>query len=203
MKFLKNYKEIEILASSPYFPYARINEELIEYHSLQQELLRVKKIVSIQPLPYYSYDRSYLLRVAKLFGVKLTFCSTTRKSELRGFCLPQENRIQVSLKKDHSYNKRTLTHEIGHILQLKFGLMEEQETIYLSTELKSEQQAETISYYLCKILWPKQRFDKGSFNCYFDEEDILWLDNFYRKQKSVPYINDLFKLKTDGKKKSR
>lgn len=202
MKYLTNYKQIEILGTSPFFPYSVIHPELIDHDELHKELLRVKKIVALHPLPSYSYDRSYLLNVAKLFGVKLTFKTMSKNSETRGLCWPEENKIQVSLKKDYSYNKCTLTHELGHILLVKFGMCKEDGVIFLSTELKNEQQAETISYFLCKLLWPKQRFSKKSFNCYFEEEDIIWLDEFYKRQTTITYINDVFKIKECGKKKS-
>lgn len=191
---LHNLKYIKILHTTQYFPCDSVNVNLISDQKLKREFKQVRKQVQLSPLPNYSYDRSYLLRVAALFGVKLTF-KKYNGDDIRGVCWPQKKRIKICLHENYLYNKHTLTHEIGHILQVKLDFFKEKEIIFLSEEVRMEQQAEAIAYYLCKILWPSEKFNRNDFNCYFEEEDIIWLDEFYSEIKGVTYINDLFIFK--------
>lgn len=195
MPTLKNLKKLNFLHSSPYMPYDSICFDLVSNPILQQEFIRIKNKLHFFPLPTNINDEAILLKVASLFDVKLSF-KKIKNDDIRGFCWPFKKKIQINFNEtDDKFNKRTLTHELGHILQIKLGFCEEKSDIYLSEELKLEQQAEAISYYLCRILWPSDKFVKSKFNCYFKEEDIIWLDSFYRSIKGLNYVNDVFILK--------
>lgn len=196
------YKKISILKSAPYIPYRKMSSELVTYPKLLLEFERIKNVVKNNSIPIFSYDRSYLLKVAKLFKVKLIFKTDSKDNDNAGFCWLESGRIELYLKKDHYHNKKTLTHELAHILQERLNLYKKTDKTYLSIELKLEQQAETISYFLYKILYPKERITKKDFYCYFKEKDIIWLHNFYKKNNS-DYINDIFEFKNNGKKKKR
>ena len=194
-RMLPSFKTIEILSSTPYIPYSSICLGLVSNLGLQKEFNSLKNKIKYHPLPTFSNGRSYLTLIAKLFGVQVTFKKLKNDDELRGACWPEDLKIEIALHDDPIFNRRTLTHEIAHILQIKLGLADEMEDIYLSEELRQEQQAEAISYYLHRILWPSEKIIRSSFNCYFKEEDIVWLHHYFSSIDDIVYINDVFVFK--------
>lgn len=194
MKTIQNFKNITLLSSSPYIPYNAICTNLVSHPKLKKEFESIKNKIHFSPLTTQSNDEAILMQIASFFDVKLSF-KKIKNNDVSGYCWPFKRKIQIDFnEQDKEFNKRILTHELGHILQIKLGLSKDGDDIYLSEELKLEQQAEAISYYLCRILWPSHKFIKSNFNSYFKEEDIIWLDSFYSVMKGIQYINDVFIL---------
>lgn len=67
---------------------------------------------------------------------------------------------------------------MGHAIQAEIGWFEKSPKL-MSERIYEEQQAETIAWYLHKILYPNSLRHPDMFKAYFSKESQLWLYEWY------------------------
>ena len=111
-----------------------------------------------------------------------------------GYYSQERKEIRVNLKYSETHNeiRKVLAHELSHHVQDKIGILDKYHNDdLLSSALKLEQQAETMSYLMWDILFPGIAKNPKIMQSYFKETDFKYLYNHYSKY----YENDLFIIK--------
>lgn len=194
------YKSIKVLKSAKLIPFKKVCYDLIDDKKILKTLKRIRK---------YSWEFEHEEEVYKFDLLKIIFNCSFKVRKVRkadkyiGLCWSRERIIEIRLSLSFIKNKATILHELAHLIQyenkVNMGFFKKN-TPPLSEIIRYEQQAESIAYYLSKIVYPNEKIKKSDFYSYFTERDIKWAKKEYPFGKIK---NDLYetKIKWEGVKK--
>ena len=161
-------------AKHPYVPCSEIYTLICD--ELHGELEKLLKCVTPHK-PYYCYDAKYktLLDILDYYGIVVKNIPTRRKADGYYDC----NNAIIYVRKEHNNSDSNhfysiMSHELGHVLQGKLGLLWMfYSEGYMSSLFRMEQQCEAIAEIICGCF-----FDLEYNPSYRNVEDAKYLRKY-------------------------
>jgi hypothetical protein len=155
-----------------YKPYSSINYNLVKDERIFRYLKHLKHLMKYKKLLGADvYDM-----VGHLSGYEVIDTGF----DCGGYCDMTDKVIGINFtntnERENSFLTTTISHELAHTIQVIINPDIYTKSRTLSEELRIEQQAETMAFFIHRIIYPN--LPLGELKSYFKLKDLIWLNNW-------------------------